>query len=107
MAAEKKPQDHKEKAPKVKVVDGGREIKIRGLTVFVADDALNDYELLEDAASGEVSRVASVVERLLGKEATTVVKDALRNPVTGRVPAQGPGSMTEFIGDLFGAINPN
>lgn len=107
MTAPKKPQDRKPKAPTVKVVNGGRDVTIRDITVFVDDDALNDYELLEDAASGEVSRVASVIVRLLGQETTDRVKNVLRDPKTGRVAAQGPGSMTEFISDLFGALNPN
>ncbi|AQX79651.1 hypothetical protein BWO91_06305 [Plantibacter flavus] len=103
----KAPQDHKPKKPAVKIVEGGREVAIRGVKLTILDESLNDYELLEDAASGEISRIAQVLNRLLGEEQTKLIKEALRDPKTGRVPAQGEGSIAEFLSEMFEAINPN
>lgn len=103
----KAPQDHKPKKPSVTIIDGGREVTIRGVKLTILDESLNDYELLEDAASGEVSRIARVLNRLLGEEQTSLIKEALRDPNTGRVPAQGDGSIAEFLSEMFGVLNPN
>ncbi len=107
MTAPKKPQDRKPKQPVVKKVDGGVEVTLRGITLTVETAAVNDYELLELAASGEMSAVPRVVQMLLGVEQANAVKELLRNPDTGRIPLQGDDSMTEFLQEMFGAINPN
>jgi len=111
MADVKKPQDHRPKVEKVTVTVGdreaaGRRTTVSGITVTVLDEALDDFELLEDLAALEeqkASRLPSVARRLFGDEYKTVM-DALRSEATGRVPIK---AASEFIRDVFGALNPN
>lgn len=107
MTAPKKPQDHQKPKPTVKKIDGGVEVTIRGLAITIETAAVNDYELLELAASNDMSAIPKVLEMLLGTEQRDKVKELLRDPATGRVPMQGDRSITEFIADLFEAVNPN
>ncbi|MFZ4894635.1 hypothetical protein ACL9RL_09310 [Plantibacter sp. Mn2098] len=107
MTAPKKPQDHQAKAPTVKTVEGGREVTINGLTVTVADEALDDFELLDDLNSLEAeqkaSRLPSILRRLVGDDYAAVL-EALRDKKTGRVSV---GAGSTFIKELFGVLNPN
>lgn len=110
----KEPQDHKPKVEKVEVTLGegdnertvpARRVKIDGITVTVPDEALDDFELLEDLGQLEqrnAARLPSVAKRLFGDEYGAIL-DALREP-TGRIPIQ---KATQFIRDVFGALNPN
>lgn len=109
MAAPKKPQDHKPKAEDVKVekVEGGRKVTLHGVTVTVTDDALDDFELLDDLRAVDVdknaSRLPALLRRLVGDDFSAVM-DSLRAQHSGRVPIEAGG---QFIRDLFGALNPN
>ncbi|BDZ40826.1 hypothetical protein GCM10025865_01250 [Paraoerskovia sediminicola] len=109
-AAAKKPQDRKPKdeKPTVKQVAGAREVTHLGFTVTVADDALDDFELLGDLhsmqADEDPSYFPSILKRLVGAQGYRDVMDGLRDPATGRVPIQA-GS--EYIQSIFEALNPN
>ena len=97
-----KPQDHK---PKVETKDGKSTVTIKGITVSVEKDALDDFELLDDLAKmqdGEGARIASVAHRLFGDEFKTVM-NGLRGE-NGRVSVT---AASEFISELLSAISPN
>lgn len=128
MSTPKKPQDHLEKVvkPKVESLEDGKRItfsdipardregktevvddKPRPLTVTVAFEALDDFELLDDLRAIDVdmnaSRLPALLRRLVGDEYDDVM-NALRNRETGRVqiaPAQ------VWIRRLMEALNPN
>lgn len=108
--AAKKPADRKPPAPaKPKVVRHAHSVDItyRGVTVTITEDATNDYELLEDANSGDAARLPTVLRRLVGDEGHDLVKEACRNPETGRVLLEGEGSISEYVTELFGALSPS
>lgn len=97
-----KPADRK---PKVETVDGESTVTIKGVTVTVEKDALDDFELLDDLAKmqdGDGARIASVAHRLFGDEFKTVM-DGLRGE-NGRVSVE---TASEFISELLAAISPN
>lgn len=110
-AAAKQPADHQPKAtkPKPKVTNhaDGFTVSYRGVTAEITPDALNDYELLEDAAAGEPTRLPSVLRRLVGDAKHDEVKEVCRNRETGRVLLDGPGSVAEWVSEVFEAINPS
>lgn len=121
-----KPQDHKSKKPSVKEVEGGKrvtfpDIQARthdgkviekdgnkvALSVTVTNDALDDFELLDDLRAIDVdlnaSRMPSLLRRLVQDDYRSVM-DALRDWKSGRVriePAQS------WLRDLMEALNPN
>lgn len=102
MAETKKPADRK---PKVETVDGVSTVTIKGITVRVEKDALDDFELLDDLAKmqdGDGARIASVAHRLFGDEFKKVM-DGLRGE-NGRVSVE---SASEFISELLAAIAPS
>lgn len=100
-----KPQDHKTPKPSVAQVDGGRSVTLRGVTVTVPDDALNDFEFLDDLRAldvdGNASRLPSILRRLVGDDYRQVM-DALRGE-NGRVTIE---SGADFIKELLEAISP-
>lgn len=111
MSAPKKPQDHLEKVekPKVVAVDGGKEVTLHGITVTVADEALDDFELLDSLSRvqfGEKEdrgRLLPIFRQLVGEDGYTAVMDGLRGE-NGRVPVKAG---FDFIQELLGALNPN
>ena len=115
MAAPKKPADHKPKVQKVQVTVGegdaertipARRVEVRGITVTIADEVFDDFELLDDLAQLEdkkASRFPAVARRMFGDE-YRIVLDGLRDETTGRVPLE---AAAEFIRDVFEALNPN
>jgi len=102
----KKPQDRKPPAPKVKQVPGGREVTLRGVTVTVPDDALDDFEFMDDLRRLTLEKNAALLtaplRRLVGDQWKQVM-DALRNPDTGRVSVMDG---TNFMQELLEAIAP-
>lgn len=108
--ATKRPQDHQPKtvSPKVEKADGGKNVTLRGISVFVADDALNDFELLDDLAQIQTAegsaRMPGMLRRLVGEDGYLAVMTGLRNKDTGRVPVD---LAAEFIAEIFAAIAPN
>jgi len=107
MTEPKKPQDHKKPKPPVKEVDGGKQVTISGVTVTVDNDALNDFELLDDLRAIDVeknaARLPGILRKLVGDSFGDVM-NALRDEKTGRVTIE---SGTEFVKDLFEVLNPN
>lgn len=100
------PEDHKPVKLPVKTIDGGREVTLRGVTVTVYDEVLDDFELLDDLRAVDVdknaSRLPALLRRLLGDDWSKAM-DALRDKGTGRVSiADG----TAFINELMGALSP-
>lgn len=107
-AAAKKPADHQPKTvkPKVVLIEGGREITHRGITVTVRDEAMDDFELLDDLAEAgsNMVRMPSLLRRLIGNDGYQAVMDGLRDKDTGRVTLEAAST---FVNDIFEAFNPN
>ncbi|NJI60944.1 hypothetical protein HCX50_16060 [Microbacterium oxydans] len=124
MATPKKPQDHQPKKQKPIVVDieladptpeepertrtvPGKQVTVDGIDVRVPDEALDDFEILDDIRgvqdSNDVSRMPSLLRRLVGDDYRSIL-DALRDKNTGRVPA---GRASEFVFAVFEALNPS
>ncbi len=111
-----KPQDHKKKKPKTD--PGSVRITVRGVDLTIPVSALDDYELMEDLVSAQslsgstdpqdMGRAAQagfrVLGRMLGDRDMARIKDAVRNPDTGRVPMS---EMMAVLGEIFEAANPN
>lgn len=74
--------------------------------VEVPDEALDDFEVLDDIRAvqddNDASRLPSLLRRLVGDQYREVLK-ALRGP-NGRVPVEAG---TSFVMGLFGALAPN
>lgn len=119
MAAPKKPQDHQQKTAKpktekitvslgegdaVREVPGYR-ITIDGIDAEFPEEALNDWEFLEDAEAlqrGDASKIVSLARRLFG-DGYEDLKEKFRDDVTGRVDASKLG---DFVTGVLTA-NPN
>jgi hypothetical protein len=113
------PQDHKPKTerPKVDTVeiqvgDGdqkrtvkARRVALRGIVVTIPEEALDDFEVLDDIRaiqdSDDASRMPALLRRLTGdqKEYRRIL-DALRGP-GGRVTIEDGG---KFVMELFEAL---
>lgn len=97
-----KPADRK---PKIETKDGISTVTIKGITVKVEKDALDDFELLDDLAKmqdGDGARITSVAHRLFGDDFTAVM-DGLRGD-NGRVSVEAAST---FISELLAAVAPN
>jgi hypothetical protein len=111
MTAPRKPQDHQPKTekPSVVPVDGGKEVTCRGVTVMVPDEALDDFELVEELGRVQFGdqtdrgRLPLILRRLVGDDGYRTVMDGLRGD-NGRVPVQAG---FDYVLELFGALNPN
>jgi len=120
----KKPADRQTKKPTVRTVDGGREVTFHNLVekdragnaildaeekptklkVLVADQSLDDWELLEELGKldGNPTMLPSVLNRLVGDQYMSVL-NAIRNE-SGRVTITDGD---KFIQQLLGAFNPS
>jgi len=100
------PKTDDEGNQKVRTVDA-RRTNVGGITVTVTEEALDDFELLDDIRAagddGDASRLPSLLRRLVGDDYKRILNE-LRDPVTRRVSAKR-GS--QFVWDVFGALNPN
>lgn len=123
--AAKKPQDHKPKKPSVKKVAGGKVVtfsdvlerdqsgkvvvvegKEKALSVTVLDEALDDFELLDEMRAldeGNATKMPAVLRRMVGDDFKTVM-NSLRDPKTGRVTITAARG---WIDRLLQALNPN
>lgn len=104
-AGTKKPADRKTPAPKP--VDGVMTATVDGHEYQVPEDALDDFELLDDLNElqrGDGTRLPAVLKRLLGKDGFRAAMDNLRDPETGRVGAEVGA---EFVMKIFEVLNPN
>jgi hypothetical protein len=116
-----KPQDHQPKVDKPKVEkveidlpDGFddddkpkfRKVTLRDVEVTVPDEALDDFEVLDDIRAvqdqNDASRLPSLLRRLVGDQYRAVL-DQLRG-ANGRVTTSDGA---QFVLDLFQALNPN
>lgn len=87
-------------AREVEVLVGGKKWKIELAR-------LDDFELIEDLGrvdAGDMGRLPSALQRVLGPTQYVAAKKALRDPETGRVSLEA-GS--KFFEDLWAALNPN
>lgn len=98
-APKKTPQDHK----KPTADDGSVTRTAWGRDWTISAEALDDWDLLEDLASGDASRAPSAVRALLGAEQYVAAKDIARDE-TGRVRAT---RMSQFMAELFAGDVPN
>jgi hypothetical protein len=109
--APKPPTDRLSKVvkPKVETVEGGRKVTLRGFDVTVPDEAIDDFELVEELGriqfgeQSEQGRLPSILRRLVGDDGYKTVMDGLR-AANGRVPVKDG---FEYIQELLGALNPN
>lgn len=95
----KQPQDHKPKQPKPK--EGVRILQSHGRDWEVAEESLDDFELLADFGAledGNPSRLPSALKRLLGPEQYRDAIELLRDPDTNRVSVEAGAG---FFRDLF------
>jgi hypothetical protein len=113
---DRKPKDDKPKVDTVEIEVGegkdkrtipARRVAIRGVVVTVPDEAVNDFEVLDDIRAvqdqDDASRLPALLRRLVGDADYRRVMDALRG-ANGRV-AIDVGS--EFVLELFQALNPS
>jgi len=121
MSEIKQPQDHlpKVEKPKVESVEvtigvgddartvAAKRVVLRGITVTVLDESLDDFELLDDLRSVDVGNnpaaMPSLLRRLVGDDYRTVM-DQLRDETTKRVSIV---TGAEFVKEIFEALNPN
>lgn len=100
------PQDHK--LPK----DAPRHVSVRGVEFDVDPDAFDDLDLIEDMYAIQnsmddpngVFKIVPLMRKLLGEDTYRRVKDALRDPDTGRV---GMEAVAEFLSDVMEQASPN
>lgn len=75
-----------------------------GFKFEIDDEAIDDYELLEDLCeidNGNDGKIPGILTRLLGKEQKEALKDHVRTE-KGRVPAS---RMIEELMEIFSNIN--
>ena len=98
----KKPEDHKPKADKPKMI----EVTVNGLDLTIDPDALDDFELLDDLNAldqdEDATRLPSLLRRLLGDQYRPAI-DSLRGE-NGRVSVEAG---MNFLQEVMEAINPN
>lgn len=83
-----------------------RRAVISGIEVTVADEALDDFELLDDfrgLGDSDASRLPSVLRRMVGDDYKRILNE-LRDPATRRVSA---AAGSQFVFDVVQAFNPN
>lgn len=107
----KQPQDHKPKVEKITVKIGDREVPgqrvvVKGITLEIPDEALDDWELLEDIAALDEKqghRLPSVLRRLVGDRYGEII-ESLRSTETGRVSIEAGA---DFVKATMEALAPN
>lgn len=103
-AGAKQPQDRK---PAEEKSDGFIHVTLHEKEWLVPEEALDDFELLDDINSleqrADASRMPSVLRRLLGDQWSDAM-EVLRDKDSGRVSVEA-GS--KFVWDLLEEMNPN
>lgn len=107
-AGAKKPSDRKPK----KEPGAGRTVDVQGLRLIIAEDALDDFELLDDlnlldeGDANAALKLPRILRTFFGADQYRTILDHLRGPA-GRVSIEaGIG----FVGDTMAALreaNPN
>jgi hypothetical protein len=104
-AGARTPQDHQAKKPVVP--EGKLGATVRGKLWLVDEEALDDFELLDDLNAldqrSDPTRMPAVLRRLL-QDQWSEAMDVLRDKDTGRVTVEA-GS--QFVFDLMEELNPN
>lgn len=102
----KAPADRKPPAPKVRKTDDGRYVTVDGLELYIANEAVDDFELLDLMAQAERNQDPSVLPELLrrfvGEDGYRKTMDHLRK--NGRVRIE---DAVGFVNRLMAALNPN
>lgn len=96
----KKPTDRQPKA------DEGRKVTAAGKTWTVSNDAMDDFELLDDLGQledGNAARLPRIMRRLLGDDYKAAL-DTIRDEDSGKVRIEAAG---EFIGEILKGLDPN
>lgn len=91
--------------PVVEKGDGFTMVTLSGVTVKVSDEALNDFEILDELRAlgmGHMVALPALLRRLVGDDQDRVL-DALRGE-NGRVTITAGH---RFVMTLLGALNPN
>lgn len=94
-----KPQDHKPKSPPARK-DGPTTVEVLGVSFELDINNADDYEVLEwmaDAQQGDPTAMALILRRLVGTDVHRKLKDAARDPETGRVSVEKMGDVLEAI----------
>lgn len=106
-ATAKKPQDHKPPTPKRERVKDGTNVTIGEHTYYVADENLNDFELVDTMAEAERNRDLSlfptIYRGLLGKDGYRAALDNIRGD-NGRVSVEAASALLDSI---LRTLNPN
>lgn len=118
--APKKPQDRKPKAePGRKFKTKRTEFDLNGrtvtgwevtegdLTIHVADESIDDDELMEDLVAvdqGKPQMASQALRRIVGDDQHQMVREHLRSPESGRVSFK---EITAWMYELIRALNPN
>jgi hypothetical protein len=99
-----KPADRK---PKKAEKPDTLEVTVRGTTLTVPADVLDDFELLDDLneidQKQNAARMASVLRRLVGDQWREAM-DLARDEKTGRVPIE---SGARLVQEIMEGLNPN
>ena len=99
----KQPTDRKPKA------EDGPEVvtaTVRGVTIEISADVMDDFELLDDLArldDQDPSRMPALLRKLAGDKYRELLETA-RDKDTGKVTIEAGGAL---IGEIFEAIDPN
>lgn len=99
----KGPQDRK---PKAVAAPDSYTIEVRGETLTIPADALDDFELLDDLAlveEGKGQRLPALLRRLLGDDYSRAL-DLIRDEGSGRVRLEDGATLVQ---DILAALNPN
>ena len=100
------PQDHR--LPK----DAPRHITAAGIEFDIDPQVFDDLDVLEDLYdiqnSGETGdgafKIVPFLRKILGETTYRRVKDALRDPQTGRI---GMDALSDFLTEMMGQASPN
>jgi hypothetical protein len=100
----KQPEDHK---PKAATESASRKVTVRDHEWVILEEALDDFELLDDLNAldqhDDPTRMPAVLRKLLGDQ-WKVAMDLLRDKESGRVSIK---TGTEFVFELMTELNPN
>lgn len=98
-----RPTDHKSKTKKDK--EGRLLVDPLGVEIAIDVEMTDDYEVLEwigAAQEGDPTAMALLLKRLAGAEKHSQLKDAARDPETGRVSVEKMASALEEIFEALG-----
>ncbi|MCL2089844.1 MAG: hypothetical protein FWH11_01230 [Micrococcales bacterium] len=109
MGAPKKPQDHRKKAKRPKKATPSPthgapveyRITVRGMELVVTEDALDDWDVVEELNDRSGGGMPSAVRRILGPAQDAKVRALCTDEKTGRVVGS---QMAEWVAEFFEAL---